>query len=152
MSAVPDLLPLLDGPVPASPQLREGLRVALDHLDSAARALGVVAGEIADGRALADARAVAAEVAMLRMAMLPEVIIGGIMEQVAARFGVEPERIMSRRRDDLTVLARWTVMRVARNRGLSQAKIAAALRVDHSSVAHGLAQLEARLALGGGVA
>ena len=152
MTLSPDLAPLLDGPASAAAQLHEGLRVALDHLDSAARALGAVADGIADGRAMADARAVAAEVAMLRMALLPEVIMGGIMEQVAARFGIEPERILSRRRDALTVLARWTVMQVARNRGLSQAKIAAALRVDHSSVAHGLAQLEARLAEGRGVA
>lgn len=143
MSAVPDLS------LPPGPDVRTALRGALDHLAQAAVSLGEIARALHDGQAIADARAVAAEVAALRMAMRPEVIVGGIVEQVAAQFGIAPERIMSARRDQLTVRARWTVMQVARNRGLSLAKIGAALGVDHTSVMHGLAQVEARLAAAG---
>jgi chromosomal replication initiation ATPase DnaA len=143
---------LPDLSLPPDPDLRAGLRAALDHLGQAAVSLGEIARAMHDGLAIADARAVAAEVAALRMAMLPEVVVGGIVEQVAAQFGLDPARILSARRDRVTVRARWVVMQVARARGLSLAKIGAALGMDHTSVMHGLAQVEALLAQDGRVA
>lgn len=134
-----------DPPAPA-PDLRQGLRAALDHLAQAAVGLGEIARALHDGRSIADARAVAAEVAALRMALRPEMVVGGIVEQVGAQFGIDPERILSARRDRVTTRARWVVMQIARNRGLSLTQIGDALGVDHTSVRHGLARAEALMA------
>ena len=131
------------------PDLRAELRAVLDHLGQAAAGLGEIARTLHDGLAIADARAVAAEVAALRVALHPETVVAGIVEQVAAQFGLDPARILSARRDAVTVRARWVVMQVARNRGLSMARIGAALGMDHTSVMHGLAQVDAALARAG---
>lgn len=131
------------------PDLRAELRAVLDHLGQAAVGLGEIARTLHDGLALADARAVAAEVAALRMALRPETAVAGIVDQVAAQFGMDPARLLSARRDAVTVRARWVVMRIARNRGLSLAQIGAALGMDHTSVMHGLAQVDATLARAG---
>ncbi|QLQ18655.1 MAG: hypothetical protein HZT43_08270 [Exiguobacterium profundum] len=57
------------------PDLRAELRAVLDHLGQAAVGLGEIARTLHDGLALADARAVAAEVAALRMALRPETAV-----------------------------------------------------------------------------
>ena len=122
------------------------LAAALEGLEKSAVALREMAAQLYDGAAIADARAIAAEAQVLRMALMPRSDVLAIAAVVAAICDLSVDEILMARRDPARVTARQIIMYLARERGISGMEIARALRMDPATVAHGVRTVRERLA------
>lgn len=130
----------------AAPSASAALLAALDSSEQSFRQVAAAAEAVAGIPAMQRARAVAAQARVIRLALLPEQArLPAIIEIVAAEFGVPPEAILSVRRQHELVMARWTVIRLARAAGLSLSAIGRGLALNHATVAHALAQMDQRI-------
>lgn len=120
--------------VPVDPCLY--LRAALAcHADAVAHIIAAV--EAMNGRdVLAEAQRLAAQIASLRVALLPDAGIDDLIGLAAAGFAVGVSDITGPGRTAELFAARQSVALMARQRGYSLTGIARALNRDHSTVSH----------------
>lgn len=71
-------------------------------------------------------------------------IVGLAVAEASERTGISAHFIMSGDRRHAVCRARWMVMGIARDAGLSTAAIGRALAMDHTSVMYGLRRLEGK--------